>query len=304
MRLRLKTTARLLAALTMCFWPAAASGVVVLPKGSDKPVMGYLVRQDERTVVVREERPSGKTRDIPFAKSDIDELIITVSPERLAELDPARPHLYREYAEELVEKQRDPEARDMAIRLYAICAARGGEKLRRGALLGLIALARTPEEERLFRAAAYLHDVHHDAAILAEPSATTPITAAASEELLSGLRLARQGKSSAAKAILDRPTVRAYAVESVSIIALDDLEKACAGGPLGNELLLKLLQAELALESAGDSKMLAGPAGHETSWSQARRSRGLAPQPLISLDKLTEFDPAACVFRDGKWVRP
>jgi hypothetical protein len=302
MRRRLKTKICLIAALAIGCWPAAAAAVVVLTKGSDKPVMGYLVRQDERTLVVREVLPGGKSREVPFAKSDIDELIVTVSHERLAELDPARPQLYREYAEELAEKQRDPEARDTAIRLYAICAARGNQKLRRGALLGLIALARTPEEERLFRAAAYLNDPQHDSAVLAPPAAAQ-LAVHVSEELLSVLRLARQGKASAARAALDRPGVRAQAAEAAPVIALEDLEKACSGGPLSDELLLKLLRAELALEAGGGS-MSAGSPSLTASWSQARRDRGLSPQPLVSLDKLTEFDPAACVFRDGKWVRP
>ena len=94
------------------------------------------------------------------------ELMITVLPERLAELDPARPQSYLEYAEELAEKRRDPEARDAAMRLFAIAAARGESKVRHSALLGLIELARSPQEERRFRAAAYLHDPAHDLSLL------------------------------------------------------------------------------------------------------------------------------------------
>src|SRR5437868_1276664 len=98
----------------------SANAVVVLPKGSNQPVMGYLMREDERTIVVRQPLPGGKSRESSFPKKELDELIITVSPQRLTELDPKQPGLYYEYAEELAEKQRDPEARDMAIRLYAI----------------------------------------------------------------------------------------------------------------------------------------------------------------------------------------
>src|SRR5438105_517431 len=83
--------------------PSLASAVVVLPKGSNKPVMGYLVRQDERTVIIRQESLDGKSRELRFAPTEIDELIITVSPERLTALDPVSPALYFEYAEELSE---------------------------------------------------------------------------------------------------------------------------------------------------------------------------------------------------------
>jgi hypothetical protein len=198
-----------------------ARAVVVLPKGAKQPIMGYLVRQDERTVVVRQPLADGKSRESTFAKKDLDELIITVSPERLAALDPTKPSSYREYAEELAEKQRDPEARDTAVRLYAITAAKGDDKLRHSALLGLIALARNPDEERLFRAAAYLFDPEHDASILVMASSSTPAAASL-----------------------------------------------------------------------------------ESSWSASANQRGLAPLPAINLERLTEFDPAACLFRNGKWARP
>ncbi|MBW8883519.1 MAG: hypothetical protein JF612_01815 [Planctomycetia bacterium] len=192
--------------------------MVVLPKGAKQPVMGYLVRQDDRTIVIRQELPGGKSRESSFPKKDLDELIITVSPERLSSLDPNKPQTYREYAEELAEKQRDPEARDTAIRLFAVVAARGDDQLRHSALLGLIALARHADEERLFRAAAYIFSSEYDPAIL--------------------------------------------------------------------------------VASAGDA------AAMDLSWSEVASKRGLTPLPPVSLDRLTEFDPATCVYRGGKWVRP
>src|SRR4051812_6023206 len=151
-------------------WPPDLGAAVVLPQGAAKPVMGYLIRQDERTVVLREELAGGKTRDVPFPRGEIDELIVTVLSERLAELDPARPETYLEYAEELAEKRRDPEARDAAIRLYAIAAARGDDRLRHSALLGLIALARSPEEERRVCAPAHLFHAAPDQAGVFAPS--------------------------------------------------------------------------------------------------------------------------------------
>src|SRR3954471_3863730 len=129
-----------LTCLAICLAPRLTSAVVVLPKGSNTPVIGFLVRRDERVVVVRQPLPDGKSQEHRFSPAQIDELIITVSAERLAALDPAKPEVYFEYAEELAEKQRDPEAREAAIRLYAISAGRGDERLRHSALLGLIAL--------------------------------------------------------------------------------------------------------------------------------------------------------------------
>jgi hypothetical protein len=294
------------AIVSVCLGPAVASAVVVLPKGANKPIMGYLIRQDDRLVTIRQEQAGGKSHELSFNKSEIDELIITVSPQRLATLDPSRPQLYREYAEELAEKQRDPEARDAAIRLYAIVAARGDEKLRHSALLGLISLARSPDEERLFRAAAYLDDPDHDASILTSPAAAQATTGnKPAAELLSAVKLARQGKGPAAKPLLAKPAVQADAERIASIISPEELTEACAGRTLSDVQLRKLLQAELALEAPS----IPGPTAETKpvelhTWSQSAQPGRLAPLPAIKLETLTEFNPAECIFRGGKWVTP
>jgi hypothetical protein len=304
----LAITAVLVAVLLL---PAMSRAVVVLPKGASKPVMGYLVRQDDRAVVIREILPDGKPREQSIARDQIDELILTVLPERLTELDPARPQLYREYAEELAEKRRDPEARDMALRLYHMAAVLGDGALRRGALLGLAELARSPQEERRFRAAAYLYDPEHDAALLAGDSdarvTSTPNSTESLKELLAALRLARQGKGGQVKAIVEKPAIQEQLAGLSKIIAGDELAAACTAKNLSDEQLYKLLKAETAIEAslsergpAAASELAAPSAG----WSAAVKSRGLGALPSLALDSLTEFNPRQCVYRDGKWVEP
>jgi hypothetical protein len=273
--------------------------------------MGYLVRQDERTVVVRQPLADGKSREIPFSRSNIDELIITVSPERLTALDPARPEMYREYAEELAEKQRDPEARDMARRLYAIAAARGDGSLRRSALLGLVALAQSPEEERRFRAAAFLFAEEHDEGMLVAPLAA-PSAGAASKgraEAVAALRLIRQGQGTKAAVLLERPDVQAMLATVASLITPAQLKVMIAARQPTERQLLLLLRAELALDgaaaaSAGDTLGAIPAKSAAAPWSSATAGDGLAPLPTMGLEALTEFDPADCVYRDGQWAKP
>jgi hypothetical protein len=292
-------------------WTYAANAVVVLPKGSSTPLMGYLLREDETQVVIRHQ--VGKAwRETAVPREEIDELIVTVNPERLAELTPDEPQLYREYAEELAEKRRDPEARDAAIRLYAIAATLGDTRLRHSSLLGLVPLARSPEEERRFRAAVYLYDPAHDASVLAD----TPDHAAASGDATSGseaaaevvqaVRLARQGKGSAAKSIAERPAVRAALTGPLAaILPHEELLAACRPRPLTEAQLAKLVRAELALDPAlaGAAPLAAAAETKPERWSDAAQ-RGLAPLPALDLDALTEFDPRASVYRDSNWVRP
>jgi hypothetical protein len=301
-----------LALLIALLLPTAARAIVILPKGATKPVMGYLVRQDDKTIVIREILTDGMPREQTFQRDQIDELLVTVAPERLAALDPGQPQLYREYAEELAEKQRDPEARDAALRLYHIAAVLGEGQIRRGALLGLAALARSPQEERKFRAAAYLYDPEHDPAVLAGPDdaklTRTPTAKEPLADLLSAVRLARQGKGAQAKALVEKPPVREQVDGLAKVLTSEELLAACIAKELSDEQLFKLLKAETAIErslsqgapGSGDD----GLAPVQTSWISAVKSQGLSPLPSLSLATLTEFDPRACVYRDGKWVRP
>jgi hypothetical protein len=299
------------AAVVLCFTLAApAHGVVILKKGTTQPLMGYLVRQDATTVVLREVLADGTSREHTILRTQIDELLLPVSAERLAALDPARPQQYREYAEELAEKARDPEAREAAIRLFHIAAYSGDDKLRRSALLGLAGLAASPAEERRFRAAAYLYDAEHPPAFIvrrtAVPTARTPAARAELAALLGALRAIRQGRPSETRRFLNDAAVHEPLALLVEIITREQLLALATTKPLADPSLRQLLAAEIALELAlaeGEAAA-ATPAPESTAWSAAASPGGLAPLPSLDLLHLTQFDPRASVFRDGKWVVP
>ena len=290
-------------ALAYALAPRASHAIVVLEKGSTQAVMGFLVRETDESVILRQELTDGKTRELTIPKSRIDELLVTVAPERLAALDPAKPALYREYAEELVEKRRDPEARDAARRLFAIAAHRGDANLRHGALLGLISLARTDEEERRLRALAYMRSPSRDEAILSSSGGRPHDSSqdGTTGQLRSALKLIRQGKASAAKTIVEQPLVKQLLSSDSAPISAIDIAGLLASPSLGNQQLAQVLRAELALEAL-DTR--AGEAVSAASQWSLGDPRGLAPLPSLKLDGLSEFDPAECVFRDGRWVRP
>jgi hypothetical protein len=288
--------------------PAVSDAAVVVLKGSNQPVMGYLVRQDERSVVLREVLPGGKTRESSFGRGNIDELIITVAPERLALLHVGRLGEYLEYAEELAEKQRDPEARETAQRLYGIVAARGDSNLRRSAMLGLIALARSPADERRLRAAAYSFADEHDPSLLKreQPGAAAVLSPSAIADLLTAARSIRQGKGAHARSILEKPSLRNETPKLAGVVSLDELMELAGSQQLTNQQLARVLRVELALDELklGRSTNDETRTGDAQPWSAALRPGGLEPVPLLSLETLTGFDPAECVFRGGKWTRP
>src|SRR5262245_35611195 len=85
-----------------------AEGAIVILK-SGQQLKGFLVRSDATEVVLAIPLADGRREERRFAKGEVDDVIITVAPDRLAKLEPARPTEYRDYAEELAEKREDPE---------------------------------------------------------------------------------------------------------------------------------------------------------------------------------------------------
>lgn len=281
------------------------NAIVIYKKGSSKPIAGPVVRQNGNEVVVREETATG-VRDVIVPRSEIEDLIETVSPERLAELDPSRPQEYREYAEELAEKKLDPEARQMAVRLFQIAAWLDPAKTGHGALLGLVAIARPGEEEARYRAAAYLFDPRHNKALLGQDSA--PVKAAKDADpvktLLEGLRQLRRGRDQQARAALAAPAVTEELAAYPAILTREEFLAASTARELSDEQLRKVLELELTLDSrlgAGADTLAETTL---TSWTDAIRTGNLSPLPSLQFDKLTGFDPRESVFRQGKWQRP
>jgi hypothetical protein len=299
-------TALVLAVALLLACVSSAHAVVVIRKGEKPEVLGILVSQDERRVIVRELLSDGKYRDQTIPRAEIEDVIITVSPERLAALARDKPREYASYAEELAEKRRDPEARETALRLYQIAAWLDPEGQGKGALLGMIDLSRSPAEEAKFRAMAYLLDPEHDRRVLKEPpSVKVEVggSAALREQLLAALRLLRQGKISPARAALQTPAVRAQLDQYKEVLTYQEIVNLRAGDALSPALLRKVLLLETALayrafESGGVKK------DPSVSWQQSLARDGAVPLPVLSLESLTEFNPRQSQFKSGKWVEP
>jgi hypothetical protein len=300
-----------LAAVWCAVRPAAA--VVVFKRGQTQPVTGYLDLETDTSVTLRQPLADGQSREVTIAKAEIDDLLHSVDPARLSALDPSRSQEYREYADELAEKKLDPEARDAAIRLYAIAAHLASSARppgdAKGALLGLISLARSPEEEARFRAAAYLADPRHDAAILRPLSVATSAGIGRSDpqaraKLLEAVRHARQGKGDVAARLVQRPEIRAELEAARAILSPDEFAAICRTKEPARAELAKLLRLELALEAASLPKLPPTNARQAaTAWSQTLKQPQAALRP-VDIEHLTEFNPRKSLFRGGKWVEP
>lgn len=314
---------RFLSAVTFacCWWLmgiSAASATTVLLRGSAEPLRGYLVSEDARGVTLRipDERGGSQQRFIPAA--EIDLIQKPVALERLEALRPDQPKAYRDYAEELAEKRIDPEARETSLRLYLMAAYLDPETLGKSCLLGMTALARSPAEERRFRALAYLLDAEHDRSLLKDdkppptPGSAASATSGAQKVLLRALEEIRQGNLPQAQTLLRRKGVQELLEPHTALLSWDELvklttERSRRGKPAPPELAAQLLELELRLLGAaprpaptGDAKA----AEDAPQWAalDARQLAGRAAH--LALASITEYSPAECVFRDGQWRVP
>lgn len=280
-------------------------GVIVFQKNVDEPIRGFLIEENAVSIEVHEPLPSGDVREHILPRVAIDDIIRAVDPDRLTALKPDTPEGYRSYAEDLAVKTEDPEARAVAIRLYLIAAYLDPSGLGRSCLLGMAGLARTPAEEKAFRAMAFSLDPDHDPALLKSPKSTvssfTGIKANDREGLRIAVRLLRSGKLEDARRYFSRPPVQAAATYYSHIISESEYQEAIrAAGELGPRLLRKFLTLEIALSTVSPVAVADDPSGF-APWSQLIARDETQPVRPQGFATLTEFDPSQSVFHDGKW---
>ena len=211
--------------------PQPASAVIIFLKGQEAPLRGFLVRETEDVVVFRQLLEDNQQRNRTLSKRDIDDLIISVSEERLEALDRSKPQAYREYAEELSEKRKDPDAQLTGIRLFLIAAYLDTERLGRSCLLGMAGLARDEAERRRFLAMAYLLDPKHDASQLKSRTVEAPpkpeVDAEVADAVLRALRLLRQGNRRDAMTQARRSRMEERLAQVTDTISYDEFAAAC-----------------------------------------------------------------------------
>jgi hypothetical protein len=298
--------AGLIAALALWLYPASSEAIVVLKRGADMPIMGYLVSQDEASVVVREVLDGGRTREQRIERSEIEELLVTVDPKRLEALDPREPRQYLEYAEELTEKARDPEAREAAERLFHIAAWLAEGPVRQSSILGLAAMSPAADEQRRLEAIALLVDPQAGRVAVAtlEGDTRPAIPPSVQPDVLAAVRLLRQGKPREAADLGKQPAVAAAFDALAPTLNSEQFAALCQLRELTSEHLRRLLTIELALLPGGEGKLPAADTPAAATWGQLVGRGGLAPLPSLDLLHLTRHDPRACLYREGKWQIP
>lgn len=288
--------------------PAGCLGdVVYLQDGTI--LFGRVLEQQPETVIFDQRIDAGTTdyRRKIIRRSDITAIVTNIDPVRLEETDPGNPASYRDLAEELLPQHRDPEARDLAIRLFLLAAKYGDAELRPGCFSGLIALARSPEEEKRFRALAFVHLGDRARWHVPESRSTrqaedTAVSKQQQEQLLDAITLLRRGQRQEAAIRIGQEWARNAIAPFDDICSWQELQQWCSEPELKTEWLARVLELEIAL---GNPARHSNPADHRgsssTDWSQlaAQSKGGLAP---VDFSNVAEFDLDQNVFHAGKWT--
>jgi hypothetical protein len=186
-----------------CVTPPARA--ILIDVGGTK-VGGYFVRDDGRKLVIRVVTPDGQEKFNEYDRTKVKfDIVNQINRKRLEGLAKDNPKAYRDYATELAGEQGDPEARDMAMRLYLIAAYLDPKQFGHSALLSMSRLASTPAEERRCRAMAFLLSPEDDAGLLkgntAKPVPRPKADVSALQDFLTALQDYRTGQIKAARAL-------------------------------------------------------------------------------------------------------
>ena len=212
---------------------------------------------------------------------------------RIANLNPAEPIEYKLLAEELAARTGDEKSRTTALRLFHSAAWLDPEGLGPGSLRSMIALARSPEEEKRFRAALYLLDPSAEPDALPRiPPAKKSGTGEPPAELLHALRQLRQTGRDAARASLAAPAVREFLAAEANRPLRDELQALFTASRLSDTQLRRLLELELTWTRQSNPSPLAPlPQASAQPWSELSKEALATPARSATLLDLTEFDP-------------
>jgi hypothetical protein len=304
----MRSFALLLAWAWLLLMPAAGSSILI--RDGKAFIGGYLVSKDDKKVTVRVQDTFGIEEIREF---DINKVVkYGFDPARLGKLTKDNPNAYLDYAKELAEQVRDPEAKEYALRLFLIAAYLDPSRLDSTYLRNMSELASMPAEARRLRAMAFLRDAKGDESLLkidrrkatAEP--TTNL-----KRFQNALRNYCNGDFKSAKGFLEQ--VRNDEMDSCFRIVPGkmkrlDFLKACKSSESSKSYDEDQMEAILRTEIWVDDHIRAlGAATTSTgadSWSRVLNTGQTEAIPPLTLETVTEFDPRACVFRKGKWVVP
>jgi hypothetical protein len=226
--MRVRLTCLLASACLLC-GPGPARAILI-ETGPNQRVAGYLVsgEKDAKRITVRVQTPDGKSKEQDFDITKV-KIIHKVDQERLGKLTKDNPRGYFDYAQQLAKIADDPEATDLALRLYLIAAYLEPAKRGPDCLQHMSALAARPADADRFRAMAFLLDAKSNQALLQADAGRTAPKAARNElqYFCKALRHYRNGEIKDAIKAARQPGVDRYFTIAPGLMDRERFVKVC-----------------------------------------------------------------------------
>lgn len=290
---------------TVMLWPIPATAdTIYLNDG--KVIFGRVLSTSAESVRFNERLTNGEGyRQRNIERSSINTLVVNIHPDQLSEVDPKQPESYYEIAEILDPQKRDPEARDLAIRLYLLAAEYGSPSLRNTSLRKLIPLARDPREQKKFNALAhrYLTDgtfeMPTNSQTIEEPTKPSEEVTQRLRQLRNALEALRTDNRSEAADIINQNWVEQTMGPFLNICTYRELRQWSVASELKTEWLARTLELELEIEAALEPRRQ--NENRAIDWSRLANQK-IEPLSPISLRNATDFDLSKNKFREGVWT--
>ena len=279
---------------------SVAQADVVWIVGQDDPIYGIVESSDEQQIVFRETVDGQKFSARTIQRSSIETLVINHDPQQLAKLPSGQWETWLSLAETLHAQKKDPVARNLAIRVLVIVVANSErENQRQTAIEELVSLARSESERQKFNQLRYLETGHGSVPKKiagefenfesSEKKAVADLVRRVRLQETSTEELSRNGKAKEIVLSLDE------------VCSWEDLLQMSRTNRIDEPSLRRLVELELKLRQNSDG---GSENATRSDWHVLAQQVGHHELTLPRIENVTEFDPRATRFADGKWMKP
>ncbi len=267
--------------------------------GEQEPVYGVVESSDESSIRFRQTADGKTFESVLLDRTAIVLIVSNFDRQRLTALVPGDWQTWHQYAEELMSQERDPVARNLAMRLLVIVVGNSSNAEQRDAALAdLISLARNDDEFKKLQRIRYLETgVKPPQLKKSQPEATSsPVDRIDAIQLVQSIRngelIDEQLRNEQLKATIDT---------FENACSWQELVRISKSNRIDDQQLRSLvaLEYQLRISDAAPAKSRAA----ETSWHLLAGRAGTSSLTLPTIENVTEFDPSQTSFVDGKWIQ-
>ena len=274
-----------------------ADADVIWLVGQQQPVYGIVDSVGQKQINFRQTTDGQTFQSRKINRRSIATVVINYDASRLSSLAYGDWKPWLELAEELDSQKQDPVARNLAIRLLVIITANSGNlDQRRNAMDSLVSLARNKTEQKQFNRLRFLETGRGDLEVAEESQQADPQARKAAADLVRRVRLQQINQRELAKRVPEMDVISSLE----GVCSWQELLQISQSNRIDSRNLRRLVELELTLRSDKKSSV----ADSQNDWHVLARQIGTSQLTLPSIDNVTEFDPAATKFVDGKWTKP